>query len=251
RAELFFILSKGRQARVEGRTVSEPPMLRSVLAPIHPDGWRFIAAAVLAALLLFWVGVAPLGWLALATAAWITYFFRDPWRMTPSRAGLVVSAADGVVVAADRVPPPRELEMGEAPMTRIGVFLNVFDVHVNRVPLGGRVKKLAYTKGKFFNASLIKASDENERMAIRISSAGGDLAVVQIAGLIARRIVCTLTEGQEVATGERRGLIRFGSGTDVYLPAGWAPLVVEGQRVIGGETVIADATSREPQREGR
>jgi phosphatidylserine decarboxylase len=196
-------------------------MLRSVLAPIHPDGWRFIAGAVLVAVLLFWLGWTPLGWLAL-------------------------------VVAADRVPPPRELEMGEAPMTRIGVFLNVFDVHVNRVPLGGRVKKLAYTKGKFFNASLDKASEENERMAIRIASINGpDVAVVQIAGLIARRIVCTLTDGQEVATGERIGLIRFGSRTDVYLPAEWAPLVVEGQRVIGGETVIADATSDEPRREGR
>jgi phosphatidylserine decarboxylase len=227
-------------------------MLRSVLAPIHPDGWRFIAAAVLAALLLFWLGVAPLGWLALAVAAWITYFFRDPWRVTPSRAGLVVSAADGVVVAADRVPPPKELEMGEAPMTRIGVFLNVFDVHVNRVPMGGRVKKLAYSKGRFLNASLDKASEENERMAIRIASTEGpDVAVVQIAGLIARRIVCTLKEGQEVATGERLGLIRFGSRTDVYLPAEWAPLVVKGQRVIGGETVIADAAAREPQREGR
>ena len=227
-------------------------MLRSVLASIHPDGWRFIAAAVLAALLLFWLGVAPLGWLALAVAVWITYFFRDPWRVTPSRAGLVVSAADGVVVAADRVPPPKELEMGEAPMTRICVFLNVFDVHVNRVPMGGRVKKLAYSKGRFLNASLDKASEENERMAIRIASTEGpDVAVVQIAGLIARRIVCTLKEGQEVATGERLGLIRFGSRTDVYLPAEWAPLVVKGQRVIGGETVIADAAAREPQREGR
>jgi phosphatidylserine decarboxylase len=227
-------------------------MLRSVLAPIHTDGWRFIAAAVVVALLLFWLGVAPLGWLALVVAAWITYFFRDPWRVTPSRAGLVVSAADGVVVAADRVPPPKELEMGDTPMTRIGVFLNVFDVHVNRVPLGGRVKRLAYSKGRFINASLDKASEENERMAIRITSTEGpDVAVVQIAGLIARRIVCTLGEGQEVATGERLGLIRFGSRTDVYLPAEWAPLVVKGQRVIGGETVIADAAAREPQREGR
>jgi phosphatidylserine decarboxylase len=164
----------------------------------------------------------------------------------------VVSAADGVVVATDRVPPPGELGMGDAPMTRIGVFLNVFDVHVNRIALGGRVKKLAYSKGKFLNASLDKASEENERMAIRIASAEGpDVAVVQIAGLIARRIVCTLTEGQEVATGERLGLIRFGSRTDVYLPVEWAPLVVKGQRVIGGETVIADARSAEPQREGR
>ena len=227
-------------------------MLRSVLSPIHPDGWRFIAIALVAALLLFWVGWTPLGWLALVVAAWITYFFRDPWRVTPSRAGLVVAAADGVVVATDRVPPPKELDMGDAPMTRIGVFLNVFDVHVNRIPIGGRVRKLAYTKGKFLNASLDKASEENERMAIRIASTEGpDVAVVQIAGLIARRIVCSLVEGQEVTTGERLGLIRFGSRTDVYLPADWAPLVVKGQRVFGGETVLADATSREAQREGR
>ena len=227
-------------------------MLRSILSPIHPDGWRFIVTAIVAALLLFWLVWAPLGWLALAVAAWIAYFFRDPWRVTPSRAGLVVSAADGVVVATDRAPPPRELGMGEAPMTRVGVFLNIFDVHVNRIPIGGRVKKLAYTKGKFLNASLDKASEENERMAIRIASDDGpDVAVVQIAGLIARRIVCGLIEGQEVATGERLGLIRFGSRTDVYLPAEWAPLVVKGQRVIGGETVIADARSGEAQREGR
>ncbi len=123
---------------------------------------------------------------------------------------------------------------------------------MNRVPMAGRVRKLAYSKGKFLNAGLDKASEENERMAVRIASAEGpDVAVVQIAGLIARRIVCTLTEGQEVATGERMGLIRFGSRTDVYLPAEWAPLVVKGQRVIGGETVIADASSHEPQREGR
>src|SRR5690242_6405241 len=133
------------------RALGTPSMLRSVLSPIHPDGWRFIAAALVIAVILFWIGWAPLGWIALAVAAWITYFFRDPWRVTPSRAGLVVSAADGVVVAADRVPPPKELDMGDAPMTRIGVFLNVFDVHVNRIPLGGRVKKLAYSKGKFLN----------------------------------------------------------------------------------------------------
>ncbi|HTZ76279.1 MAG TPA: phosphatidylserine decarboxylase [Stellaceae bacterium] len=227
-------------------------MWRSVLAPIHPDGWVFIAAAALLALILFWLGATPLGWLMVVVTLWIAYFFRDPWRVTPTRPGLVVSPADGMVVVTDQAPPPKELAMGDQPMTRIGIFLNVFDVHINRTPLGGRVKKLAYTKGKFVNASLDKASEDNERMAIRIASAEGpDVAVVQIAGLVARRIVTRLTEGQELATGERFGLIRFGSRTDVYLPPEWAPLVAVGQRVIGGETVIADAVSREPARQGR
>ena len=227
-------------------------MWRSVLAPIHPDGWVFIATAALLALILFWLGATPLGWLMVVVTLWIAYFFRDPWRVTPTRPGLVVSPADGMVVVTDQAPPPKELAMGDQPMTRIGIFLNVFDVHINRTPLGGRVKKLAYTKGKFVNASLDKASEDNERMAIRIASAEGpDVAVVQIAGLVARRIVTRLTEGQELATGERFGLIRFGSRTDVYLPPEWAPLVAVGQRVIGGETVIADAVSREPARQGR
>lgn len=137
-------------------------------------------------------------------------------------------------------------------MTRIGIFLNVFDVHMNRIPLAGRIAKLAYRKGRFLNAGGDKASEENERMAIRIASVEGeDVAVVQIAGLIARRIVCGLTEGQEVATGERFGLIRFGSRTDVYLPPEWAVLAIPGQRVVGGETVIADAALRETPRQGR
>jgi len=227
-------------------------MWRSVLTPIHPDGWRFIVIAAVLASVLFLVHWTALGWLLVVITLWIAYFFRDPWRVTPSRPGLVVSPADGMVVAADRVAPPKELEMGDAPMTRIGIFLNVFDVHMNRAPLGGRVRKLAYSKGRFLNAAHDKASEENERMAIRIASVEGpEIAVVQIAGLIARRIVCRLTEGQEVATGERFGLIRFGSRTDLYLPAEWAPLVVMGQRVIGGETVIADAVSREQPRRGR
>lgn len=226
-------------------------MWQAVLAPIHPDGWRFIAGFAVLALILFWIWT-PLGWLGLLLTLWCAYFFRDPWRVTPTRPGLVVSPADGTVVAADRAKPPAELALGEAPMTRIGIFLNVLDVHVNRVPLGGHVRKCAYTKGRFLNASLDKASEDNERMAIHIASTEGpDIAVVQIAGLIARRIVCELTEGQEVATGQRFGLIRFGSRADVYLPAQWMPLVVVGQRVTGGETVIADAVSREPQREGR
>jgi phosphatidylserine decarboxylase len=227
-------------------------MWKSVLAPIHPDGWRFIALGAVLTLFVFSVHLIALGWLALAATLWIAYFFRDPWRVTPLRPGLVVSPADGMVLVADQAPPPAELGMGTAPMTRIGIFLNVFDVHVNRVPLAGVVRKLAYRKGRFLNAAHNRASEDNEQMAIRIASIEGpDIAVVQIAGLIARRIVCRLTEGQEVATGERFGLIRFGSRTDVYLPAEWAPLVAPGQRVLGGETVIADAVSRELARQGR
>jgi phosphatidylserine decarboxylase len=224
--------------------------LRNVVSPIHPDGWRFIAIAAAASVLLFWLWT-PLGWLGLAATLFCAYFFRDPWRVTPQREGLVVAPADGIVVAVERAAPPAELGMGEAAMTRVAIFLNAFDVHVNRLPMGGRVAKLAYTSGKFLNASLDKASDENERMAIRLATAeGSDIALVQIAGLIARRIVCTLTEGQAVVAGERFGLIRFGSRTEVYLPPSWATLVIAGQRVVGGETVIADSHSQEPPRQG-
>lgn len=225
-------------------------MLRKVLAPIHPDGWRFIAIAAAVTLVLFWLA-PPLGWIGVVLTLWCAYFFRDPWRVTPTREGLVVAPADGLVVAVDRLPPPKELELGDAPMTRIGIFLNVFDVHVNRIPMTGRVVKLAYRPGRFLNASLDKASEDNERMAIRLaSSAGADMAVVQVAGLVARRIVCHLIEGQEVVAGQRFGLIRFGSRADVYLPSSWAPLALAGQRVVGGETVIADAASQEAPRQG-
>ncbi len=221
-------------------------------APLHPDGWKFVAifAAVTVLLLIF---VPPLGWIGLALTVWCTYFFRDPWRVTPLRAGLMVSPADGRVLSVAPAVPPMELELGTEAMMRIGIFLNVFDVHVNRIPVGGRIAKLSYRKGRFLNASLDKASEDNERMAIRISpaeGAGGDVAVVQIAGLIARRIVCDLREREDVVAGQRFGLIRFGSRTDVYLPAGWVPLVIAGQRVIGGETVIADRSAQEPPRQG-
>ncbi len=225
-------------------------MLRQVLAPIHPDGWRFIGIFAVVTAVLFWFA-QPLGWLGLVLTLWCIYFFRDPWRVTPVRAGLVVAPADGRVVSVAPAAPPAELGLGETPMLRIGIFLNVFDVHVNRMPMSGRVVKLAYHAGKFLNASLDKASTDNERMAIRLaSSEGADIAVVQIAGLVARRIVCTLGEGQEVVAGQRFGLIRFGSRTDVYLPAGWTPLAIVGQRVVGGETVIGDALTKEPPRSG-
>jgi phosphatidylserine decarboxylase len=233
-------------------------LIREVLVPIHPDGWKFIALFAAVTLVLFLV-FPPLGWIALMATLWCVYFFRDPWRVTPLRAGLVVSPADGRVVSIAPAVPPAELGLGPAPMMRIGIFLNVFDVHVNRIPLGGRIVKLAYHKGKYLNASLDKASDENERMAIRIAPAdaapgappgSGDMAVVQIAGLVARRIRCDLREGEDVITGQRFGIIRFGSRTDVYLPAGTVPMVVVGQHTIGGETVIGDSRSNEPPRQG-
>jgi phosphatidylserine decarboxylase len=225
-------------------------LLRNFLAPIHPDGWKFVAGSVVLALLLFLVST-PLGWIGVLGAVWCAYFFRDPWRVTPIRQGLVVAPADGLVVSIGPAVPPPELEMGDRPMTRIGIFLNVLDVHVNRTPMGGRIKKLAYRKGKFVNAAFDKASEENERMAIRMTtSEGPDIAFVQIAGFVARRIKCYLREGQEVIAGERFGLIRFGSRTDVYLPPDWPTMAIVGQRMVGGETVIADARAQEPPRVG-
>ena len=162
-----------------------------------------------------------------------------------------MSPADGVVQMVERAAPPPELEMGSEPRLRISVFLNVFDVHVNRVPIGGTVGKSVYRPGKFVNAALDKASEDNERQAVRIDLGDGrSVAVVQIAGLVARRIVCDLSEGQTVVTGARFGLIRFGSRTDVYLDDGMVPLVAVGMRMTGGETVIADASATEPPRRG-
>lgn len=224
-------------------------MLQYVLAPIHKDGWRFIAIFAVVTAILWWLW-SPLGWLGLIATAWCVYFFRDPWRVSPYRAGLVLSPADGRIIIVDEAVPPPELGLGAAPMQRIAIFMSVFDVHVNRAPMAGRVARLAYTEGKFVNASFDKASVDNERMAIRLTTAQGDIGVTQIAGLIARRIVTTLREGQEVIAGQRIGLIRFGSRAEVYLPAGWAVLAIVGQRAIGGETVLADAQAQEPPRGG-
>jgi phosphatidylserine decarboxylase len=225
-------------------------VLRQALAPIHRDGWRFIAAFAVASLVLYWLA-HPLGWIGFAATAWCVYFFRDPWRVTPDQPGLVVAPADGRIVAVDRAPPPPELEMGDTPMLRIGIFLNILDVHINRMPMTGRITKRVHREGKFLNASLDKASDENERMALRLASrAGADIAVVQIAGLVARRIVCSVDAGDEVIAGQRFGLIRFGSRTDLYLPSSWAALAIVGQRAVGGETVLADAGIDAPPRRG-
>ncbi len=175
-------------------------MLRRVLAPLHPDGVKFVAAGVLATLLLF-VLWAPAGWAAAVVTLWMVYFFRDPWRVTPTRPGFLISPADGIVVSIASATPPPELAMGDAAIVRIGIFLNVFDVHVTRAPVGGRVAAMRYTKGRFVNASLDKASEHNERLAIRIAPPEGpDIAFVLVAGLVARRIVCDLYDGQQVAT---------------------------------------------------
>ena len=233
-------------------------MLRQTLAPIHPDGWKFIAVAALATIALFVLWL-PSGWAGLILTLWVAYFFRDPWRVTPTRAGLMVSPADGIIVALGPAPPPPELDMGATPVPRIGIFLNLFDVHVARTPVGGRVVARRYTKGHFVSANLDKASLDNERLAIRIALAQGpqigpDIAFVLIAGLVARRIVCPLYEGQLLAVGERIGLIRFGSRVDVYCPPPYVPLVALGQRMVAGETVLADRSApnsaHEPAREG-
>lgn len=228
----------------------EKRLFETVLVPINRAGWPFIAIALLLAILLafFWL---PLMWIGLIAAAFCTYFFRDPPRVTPVREGLVVSPADGRLQMIERAAPPSELQMGDAPLTRVSVFLNVFDVHVNRIPIAGRITGHAYRPGKFFNAALDKASELNERMSLKVTTSDNrDVAFVQIAGLVARRIKCNVNPGQEVKTGQVFGLIRFGSRMDVYLPEGVAPLVAVGQRMIAGESVIADLDSDEPQRAG-
>lgn len=225
-------------------------MFRSVLVPIHRAGWPFIGAALAAAVLLglLW---EPLFWLGLLATAYCAYFFRDPPRVTPTRVGLVIAPADGMVLPIERAVPPPELELGDQPLTRISIFLNIFNVHINRIPLDGTVTALSYRPGKFVNASLDKASHDNERMSVKVTTYDGvDLGFIQIAGLVARRIVCELKDGEAVRAGQVFGLIRFGSRMDVFLPDGVAPLVVPYQTTVAGETVLADLQSDEPARQG-
>ena len=214
-------------------------MAGTFIKPMHPEGRRFVAifAAVTVVLFLIWV---PLGWLGVLLTVWCYYFFRDPERVTPDRPGLVVSPADGIVSLIEPAVPPAELGMADTPLTRVSVFMNVFNCHVNRAPVSGRVTAVAYRPGKFLNASLDKASEDNERNSLAIEMADGrSIAVVQIAGLVARRIVCWVKPGSTVETGERFGIIRFGSRLDVYLPEGVEPEVRLGQTMVAGETVIA------------
>lgn len=227
-------------------------MLDRVLVPINRAGWPFIAIFAVAALVL-WTAGDFFGLVGLVLTLWCVYFFRDPDRVTPTRAGLIISPADGVVQKVDTAAPPPELDMGDKPRARVCVFMNVFNVHVNRTPADGIIKRISYRPGKFLNASLDKASVDNERNSFRLELDDGknDLAFVQIAGLVARRIVCQVSEGQPVAAGQRVGLIRFGSRVDVYLPHGVQPLVAEGQNAVAGETVLADMTSKEQARSGQ
>jgi phosphatidylserine decarboxylase len=213
--------------------------IRRQIPPIHPEGYPFIGGFALASLILFWIWT-PLGWIGSALTVWCALFFRDPVRVTPTREGLVVSPADGRVSMVVPVVPPPELGLGSAPLLRISVFMSVFNCHVNRAPVAGRVERIVYRPGKFINAELDKASEDNERNGLVIVTPAGRIGVVQIAGLVARRIACFVREGQEMVAGERFGLIRFGSRLDVFLPEGAKPLVSVGQTAIAGETVLAD-----------
>jgi phosphatidylserine decarboxylase len=225
-------------------------IFRNTLHPVHPAGWPFVIGAAILTVLGYWLS-APLGHVLAVTTAWIAFFFRDPPRVTPLRAGLVISPADGCVQQISEAAPPPELGMGPTPLPRISIFLSAMDVHVNRVPVDATASAVQYRPGKFLNAALDKASDDNERVAMRLAMADGrELAVVQIAGLVARRIICDVKPGDHLRAGARFGLIRFGSRVDVYLPAGTAPLVALGQRVISGESVIADFASSEAARRG-
>lgn len=222
----------------------------NILQMIHIDGWKFIA--IFAAVAFVMAMINPnLGWIGAILTVWCMYFFRNPPRTVPMREGLIVSPADGIVCQIVSVVPPAEYELGKKERTRVSIFLNVFDVHVNRVPIAGVVRKVIYHEGQFLNASFDKASDKNERNTVVIDAVTGErIAFVQIAGLIARRIRCDINPQESVETGQVFGLIRFGSRMDVYLPEGMDPLVVEGQRMIAGETVLLDLNNPEPARSG-
>jgi phosphatidylserine decarboxylase len=224
--------------------------IRSQLVPIHEEGYPFIGIFAVVTLILFWLW-PPSGWIGLALTVWCTLFFRDPPRVTPVRDGLLVSPADGRISMVTQAPPPPELGLGDAPLPRVSIFMSVFDCHINRSPLAGRIERVAYRAGVFLNADLDKASEDNERNSFLISASGTSIAVVQIAGLIARRIVSFTSEGQVVEAGQRLGMIRFGSRVDVYLPAGGAFLVEQGQRAVAGETVIADLRAAQNSRNFR
>jgi len=224
--------------------------IRSQLVPIHPEGYPFIGIFGVATAVLFWLWPS-LGWLGLALTIWCTLFFRDPPRVTPVREGLLVSPADGRISMVTQAPPPPELRMGQAPLPRVSIFMSVFDCHINRSPLTGRIERIAYRAGVFLNADLDKASEDNERNCFLIGAGDQRIAVVQIAGLIARRIVPFVSENQNVAAGQRIGMIRFGSRVDVYLPAGGSFLVSPGQRAVAGETVIADLRASQNDRNFR
>jgi phosphatidylserine decarboxylase len=221
--------------------------IRRQLTPIHPEGYIFVASFALATLILgsffsslFWIGVI--------VTSWCAYFFRDPARLTPLDENLVVAPADGIVCSVGYFGPPPELGLGAEPMQRISIFMSVFDCHVNRAPIAGRVTKIAYRPGLFLNADLDKASENNERNGLVIEGSAGRFGVVQIAGFIARRIVCFVRQGEVIGVGDRFGLIRFGSRVDVYMPGAVRPLVTMGSKAVAGETVLAELRSNAPRR---
>ena len=221
--------------------------VRSQLVPVHREGYPFIGTFALASLILFYVW-APLGWIGAGLAIWCALFFRDPVRVTPVRDGIVVAPADGRIAKISNALPPPELDLGIRALPRVSIFMSVFNCHVNRSPMSGRIEAIVYQPGAFVSADLDKASEDNERNAFVIASGNVRIAVVQIAGLVARRIVCFVRKGASVGAGERIGMIRFGSRVDIYLPEGVRPLVAEGQISVAGETIIADLRDAERER---
>ena len=225
-------------------------MLNTFIKPMHREGIKFILIFSVISLILFFIYI-PLGWVGIGLTIWCYYFFRDPKRTIPVRDGLLVSPADGVISLIEKTMPPPELDIEKEELTRISVFMNVFNCHVNRSPIAGKVMEINYRPGKFFNASLDKASVDNERNSLVLQIPDGrQIVVVQIAGLVARRIVSFVKPKQTLRIGQRFGLIRFGSRVDIYLPNGVEPLVCLGQTMVSGETIIADLTSTEVARAG-
>ncbi len=224
--------------------------IKSIFVPIHHEGWIFIAIFAIVSLIVS-IFLPFFAWVGLIATTWCVYFFRNPSRVTPIREGLIISPADGVIQSISKVVPPAELELGDSERTRISIFMNVFNVHVNRIPITGSISKIHYKAGIFLNASLDKASEQNEQNLIKITTPENvEIGMVQIAGLVARRIVCDLDMGQPVKTGETFGIIRFGSRVDVYLPPDIQSLAIEGQTTVGGETILADLSSSESGRVG-
>ena len=213
--------------------------IRNTIVPVHKEGYPFVIAFFVVSLILGWIW-EPLFWVGLVLTLWCAYFFRDPERVTPQDEDLVISPADGRVSSIGMYAPPAELGLGSEPLLRITVFMNVFNCHVNRAPVRGRLREIVYREGAFLNAELDKASEENERNGLIIETKHGDIGVVQIAGLVARRILCWSKPGESLEAGERFGLIRFGSRLDVFLPEGAVARVSLGQTAIAGETVLAE-----------
>jgi phosphatidylserine decarboxylase len=221
------------------------PTVKWRFPSIHPEGRKYVVVAAFATLAIYSLLSHFIGWLMVGVTLWVATFFRDPVRTTPRGDKFIVAPADGLITMIARVPPPPELRgndgLADGDYTRVSIFMSVFDVHINRAPISGRVTRIAYVPGKFINADLDKASEDNERQHLLIENADGvRIGFTQIAGLVARRILAFVRQGDMVEAGERVGLIRFGSRVDVYLPAGTAPRVLLGQRSIAGETILGE-----------